>query len=51
MLNKALSLLCRLTGKLADGTVFVDHQAEDQLLEFVVGEGEHFSLVSKYMWL
>ena len=32
--------LCRLTGKLCDGTVFADHQADDNLLEFVVGEGE-----------
>ena len=27
-------------GKLSDGTVFADHQADDNLLQFVVGEGE-----------
>ena len=33
-------LTCRLAGKLLDGSVFADHQADDNLLEFVVGEGE-----------
>lgn len=31
---------CRLTGKLPDGTVFADHQTDDNLLELIVGEGE-----------
>jgi len=35
---------CRVTGKLSDGTLFADHQADDNLLEFVVGEGEHTAL-------
>lgn len=30
---------CRLTGMLPDGTVFADYQADDNLLQFVVGEG------------
>ena len=31
---------CRLTGKLQDGTVFADHQTDNNLLELIVGEGE-----------
>lgn len=34
------ALYCRLVGKLSDGTVFADHQADDNLLQLVVGEGE-----------
>lgn len=30
----------RLTGKLQDGTTFVEHQADDKLLEFIVGEDQ-----------
>lgn len=30
-------------GKLSDGTVFADHQADDNLLRFLVGEGEHYT--------
>ena len=35
---------CRLTGKLPDGTVFADHQTDDNLLELIVGEGEQSPL-------
>ena len=35
-----MRLVCRLTGKLSDGTVFADHQADDNLLEVIIGEGE-----------
>lgn len=34
------ALYCRLVGKLSDGTVFADHQADDNLLQLVVGEGD-----------
>lgn len=41
-----MRLVCRLTGKLSDGTIFADHQADDNLLRVVVGEGELRSIVN-----
>ena len=32
-------------GKLPDGTVFADYQADDNLLQFVVGEGAHHTFL------